>query len=318
MSTEIQSGTQEAASPAASAKNITRQEILSALSGKSTQDLLDNPAGDSVTPSAAEHAAAAPAAQETAASGEATGREQLRPEVLELTDKSGREARSDDRALRSWEEVNAAKQRLAEDQAKLIQERAALERERAQAAVKGNAWDQEIANYQAAIPAWDKQGRDDLVEAATKRIGELRQEKAQAGQRARMAELKEAQHKELIALLKENPHLGNLEHEQTKALDAFLRAKPAFLSYPEGLRDAYAIVSSQQVKGKVGTVEKELAATKQRLTERERLLQPATGLPPAASGSEDTTFESLPSSTRKERILAALRGVERQGGNLLS
>ena len=112
--------------------------------------------------------------------------------------------------------------------------------------------------------------------------------------------------------MNENPDLRNKDSELFKAVDGILKRRPILTTYPEGIRDAVEAAKVHQRAARVDVLEKELAETKQRLAEREKLLQPGTGGPSSSSAS-GTNFDNLPRGQQREALLDSLRRADQAG-----
>lgn len=225
--------------------------------------------------------------------------------------KSNRDDKSTERATKTWEEINSEKNRLAEERARFEREKQEFEVKATavrDAAKKAEASAEELESY---AKEWEQEGRDDLAKEARLRAANIRAEAKVIEQRSKEAAFKAAQNKVIGELVKENPDLSKEDSELSKNLNKLLQAKPALLSYPDGIRDAVQFLKSQTAVTKVAALEKEVAELKQQLAAKEKLLQPSGGgssAPASGQRIENMPVDDAIKVLREQVRAAADRG----------
>jgi hypothetical protein len=224
-------------------------------------------------------------------------------------------AKSRDRAAKTWAEIEAEKTRLTEERKALDADRARIAGQEAKNTASTAAPKYRPEQYETLARQFDAEGRDDMARIARDEAARLREE----AQQARIADQRDALTKawraNLTEQIKKHPELNDPASELHKRVDALLKSRPVLFSYAEGIDDAVEAIRSrldadgaEKVRGEKSALENEVAALKRQLTEKERLLQPAKGGPPAPAKPE--TFDDLSLDQQRAVIVRELQAAD--------
>lgn len=289
----------------------SRDDLRARLEGM-TIDEMATSTGSSVTPSPGEHAPGAEASPEKAA--DETGTDGAKPgQEGRERDESGKfkakgAGKDAERAAKTWDEINAEKARLETERAALEQARREFDAKAAtikDAASKAKASASDLRRFAEEFKA---EGRDDLAEAALSQAAKLEAEAGQVEQQAKVAEFRQKQDAVIREVVRENPALADRNSELYRMTSEVLKRVPALLTEPAGLKAAVEYAKAHTAASRIPVLEKELAEVKQRLAEREKLLQPATGGPSSPSG--EVPFETLSTAERSKRLRESLKTAD--------
>lgn len=308
------------AAPADASKTLgSEAEILRALEGMTVDSLLNS---ESVTPQdPGKHASGEDASQGEKAgdqsatsqaadsSSTTTARTETDPNK---TEQQTRDDKSTERASKSWEDINREKAELARNRTELERQRQELEQRRAELLPEAQKAKTTADDYDRMASEWAAEGKDHLAKAAKERAALLRRSAQETEQQAQVAQLRQQQMAVMREVVEANPDLKDTKSALHVEVEKLMRQRPVLASYPDGIRDAVEVARLRLQAGTLEALRRESADLKKRLSEREKLLQPGTGAPSAASVAGDT-FDSLPSAERHKRIEAELRAAESRG-----
>jgi hypothetical protein len=295
--------TEQAGSPSEAASIDDRSQLLA--------DLATEDRGvaslSSVIPEDAEHAASG---AEDEGAGEGKSDEQaVAADQDGKTAKPGEAATTDEGKTKEREEKAL---RRADDEWKKIQaEKATLQRERE--AIEASK--REVTNgpkaedYERLAETYRAEGRDDMAKVAMDEASRVRSEVQSNRAKAATESLTRTIQANFAKACETDPDLQNPESDLYKRVDAVLKARPVFFTYPEGVLDVIGSAKAALKSERVGALESEVASLKQKLTEAEKKLQPTrAGLPVTARGSEN--INDIPLDKMRVRLLAELRGED--------
>ena len=224
-----------------------------------------------------------------------------------------KESKPDERASKTWEEINREKAELERQRLEFERQRQEFEMRKAEILPEAQRAKATAEDYDRMASEWAAEGKDQLAAAAKERAALLRSTAAKTEAEAREAQLRSQQNAVMREVLSAHPELQDRNSALHREVAAVMKARPVLASYPDGIRDAVEVARLRLEAQSTEALRAEVASLKQRLTEREKLLQPGTGAPTAASGNSGTDFDSLSSEEREKQILKVLRSAESRG-----
>jgi hypothetical protein len=291
--------TEQAGSPSEAASIDDRSQLLADLA---TEDR-GAASASSVIPEDAEHAASG-AEDEGAGegkSGEQDGKTQKAPVEAATTEEGKATKEREEKALRraddEWKRIQAEKETLR-------RERDAIEASKREVATGPTPED-----YERLAETYRAEGRDDMAKVALDEASRVRSEAQSNRAKAATESLTRTIQANFAKACETDPDLQNPESDLYKKVDAVLKARPVFFTYPEGVLDVIGSAKAALKSERVGALEAEVASLKQKLTAAEKKLQPSgAGLPVTARGTED--INDIPIDKMRSRLLAELRGED--------
>jgi hypothetical protein len=292
--------TEQAGSQSEAASIDVRSQLLADLA---TEDR-GAASASSVIPEDAEHAASG---AEDDGAGEVKSDEQV--VAVEKTAKPGEAAMTDEGKAKEREEKAL---RRADDEWKRIQaEKETLRREREaiEASRREATTGPKPEDYERLAETYRAEGRDDMAKVALDEASRVRSEQQSNRAKAATESLTRTIQANFAKACETDPDLQNPESELYRRVDAVLKARPVFFTYPEGVLDVIGSAKAGLKSERVGALESEVASLKQKLTAAEKKLQPSgAGLPVTARGTED--INDIPIDKMRSRLLAELRGED--------
>lgn len=226
--------------------------------------------------------------------------------------KPDRQERSDERATKTWEEINREKAEIQRQREEIERQRREFELRKAEILPEAKRALASAEDYDRMASEWAAEGKDELAKSAKERAAHLRRVAQETEAQAKAAELQQAQMTVMREVVTAHPDLKDPKSALHQEVESVMKLRPILATYPDGIRDAVEVARLRLESKSVENLRKEVADLKQRLAEREKLLQPGGGAPAAASASGES-FDSLPSGDREKRILEELRSAESRG-----
>ena len=215
----------------------------------------------------------------------------------------------------------AERQKLAQAEAELARERQKIEEERARLRaevadiqIEVGKVDATAADYDRWAGEFERDGDDNLAQAARERAAGLREKGKAVQARVRQARSEKERLEHDREAVRAHPELQDTKSDFSMAVLQILKGAPALAQMPNGLRLAAEHVAVSRRAQDADALRTRLADTEKRLAEREKLLQPGIGAPPGASGPAN--FDSLPLQAQRDALRRELRAAEEQGARL--
>lgn len=193
-------------------------------------------------------------------------------------DKKSRQEKSEERATKTWEEINAEKAKLQEERERLEAERASAEEYR-QKALNDIQTAKERQKHspedlERVAKEFENEGREDLAQAALARAEEIRKADAEAEQERQNMQFQTEWQTNAKLLAKEHPDLGDPKSELSKTVSHILEQRPVLKQYSNGIVDAVEVATTY-LKGKeVDALKQQVADLQSELDEKSKLIQP--------------------------------------------
>jgi len=295
---------------------ITREQLL----GQIAEIDGNAPASDTASTPTSDNAAEEPTSEtvnvEDKPKEEAPEpQEQEQPSEEQPKSKYSRAKKAQDRANKSWKEVNAAKEELKQQQAKLTADRQELEAKKTDAfsdiQQRKEAAQFTPDDYEQIAQEYREEGRDDLAELALQKAKTaketIQQQEVLNAQRTVM----EQWESNLSQQVKDNPSLQDQDSELYKFTSELLDRKKILATYPEGINDAVE-AAKQFIKAKrVDTLEAENSKLAQQVEELNGKLQ-INGTTVDQSGRLES-FSNMSTDRQRDELLNMVKDHDQRG-----
>jgi len=295
---------------------ITREQLL----GQIAEIDGNAPASDTASTPTSDNAAEEPTSEtvnveDTSKEEAPEPQEQEQPSEEQPKSKYSRAKKAQDRANKSWKEVNAAKEELKQEQAKLAADRQELEAKKTDAfsdiQQRKEAAQFTPDDYEQIAQEYREEGRDDLAELALQKAKTaketIQQQEVLNAQRTVM----EQWEANLSQQVKDNPSLQDQDSELYKFTSELLDRKKILATYPEGINDAVE-AAKQFIKAKrVDTLEAENSKLAQQVEELNGKLQ-INGTTVDQSGRLES-FSNMSTDRQRDELLKMVKDHDQRG-----
>ena len=295
---------------------ITREQLL----GQIAEIDGNAPASDTASTPTSDNAAEEPTSEtvnveDTPKEEAPEPQEQEQPSEEQPKSKYSRAKKAQDRANKSWKEVNAAKEELKQEQAKLAADRQELEAKKTDAfseiQQRKEAAQFTPDDYEQIAQEYREEGRDDLAELALQKAKTaketIQQQEVLNAQRTVM----EQWEANLSQQVKDNPSLQDQDSELYKFTSELLDRKKILATYPEGINDAVE-AAKQFIKAKrVDTLEAENSKLAKQVKELNGKLQ-INGTTVDQSGRLES-FSNMSSDRQRNELLKMVKDHDQRG-----
>lgn len=206
----------------------------------------------------------------------------------EDTAKKSKYAAESDRRVKTWQEINAEKERIKAEREQWLKEKADWEKQRAEAhpvSVK-DEHGYTAEDYEKAAKNFEEEGEHKLAKSATERAQKLRHQ-------GMVQEFNKKFSETWTGLVKEHPELGNQASEQFKAVQEVMSKNKVLQTFPEGVKYAVEWVKMQSRTKDYDTVKTELEKAKQQLEALNKKLAPTGGRVLESKAEGEVPFEKM-------------------------
>lgn len=301
------------------ADELTREQLIAmAINADAQAGNSDNQGDDAKQPEPAQPADQKPAEHDTEADAQPAKDSEKEPSPDAPKAKTGdRKEKETQRLEKTWQAVNAEKEKLAAERAEIERLRAEAQQAQQQPqqpqqpdAIRDNTG-RTAADYKEAAKMLRDEGEDSLAELADKKAAELEQAEQQAQQQQSIEQAKAAWMDSVNNTLKERPELADPNHELSQAVKALIEKNPGFVHLPNGFALAAEVAASKLAAGRVAALESEAKELRTQLETERKKLAPAGGS--ASFGKPGAkNLEQLPPSQRRAQLLAMAAELDSQ------
>lgn len=236
-------------------------------------------------------------------------------EEEEPKSKYSRAKKSQDRANKSWREVNEAKAALKKEREELEAQKKAYqdghEKSLEEIQQRTNTSRYSPEEYESIAQEFEDEGDHANAEAARKAAKQARQtatEQEQKKQQAEFVSKWDTNWKQATATHKD---LNDQESELFKMVGQLLERKPVLTQYPEGITDAVEAADMYLKANRSSDLEKQVSDLKKQVAEYEEKLT-LNGSQPGGT-MQIESFDKLPADRQRAELLKAMSSADESG-----
>ena len=229
--------------------------------------------------------------------------------------KYSRAKKSQDRANKSWREVNEAKAALKKEREELEAQKKAYqdshEKSLEEIQQRTNTSRYSPEEYESIAQEFEDEGDHANAEAARKAAKQARQtatEQEQKKQQAEFVSKWDTNWKQATATHKD---LNDQESELFKMVGQLLERKPVLTQYPEGITDAVEAADMYLKANRASDLEKQVSDLKKQVAEYEEKLT-LNGSQPGGT-MQIESFDKLPADRQRAELLKAMSNADESG-----
>jgi hypothetical protein len=229
--------------------------------------------------------------------------------------KYSRAKKSQDRANKSWREVNEAKAALKKEREELEAQKKAYqdshEKSLEEIQQRTNTSRYSPEEYESIAQEFEDEGDHANAEAARKAAKQARQtatEQEQKRQQAEFVSKWDTNWKQATATHKD---LNDQESELFKMVGQLLERKPVLTQYPEGITDAVEAADMYLKANRASDLEKQVSDLKKQVAEYEEKLT-LNGSQPGGT-MQIESFDKLPADRQRDELLKAMSNADDSG-----
>ena len=229
--------------------------------------------------------------------------------------KYSRAKKSQDRANKSWREVNEAKAALKKEREELEAQKKAYqdghEKSLEEIQQRTNTSRYSPEEYESIAQEFEDEGDHANAEAARKAAKQARQtatEQEQKKQQAEFVSKWDTNWKQATATHKD---LNNQESELFRMVGQLLERKPVLTQYPEGITDAVEAADMYLKANRSSDLEKQVSDLKKQVAEYEEKLT-LNGSQPGGTMQLES-FDKLPADRQRAELLKAMSNADESG-----
>ena len=229
--------------------------------------------------------------------------------------KYSRAKKSQDRANKSWREVNEAKAALKREREELEAQKKAYqdshEKSIEEIQQRTNTSRYSPEEYESIAQEFEDEGDHANAEAARKAAKQARQtatEQEQKKQQAEFVSKWDANWKQATASHKD---LNDQESELFRMVGQLLERKPVLTQYPEGITDAVEAADMYLKANRASDLEKQVSDLKKQVAEYEEKLT-LNGSQPGGT-MQIESFDKLPADRQRAELVKAMSSADESG-----
>jgi len=229
--------------------------------------------------------------------------------------KYSRAKKSQDRANKSWREVNEAKAALKKEREELEAQKKAYqdshEKSLEEIQQRTNTSRYSPEEYESIAQEFEDEGDHANAEAARKAAKQARQtatEQAQKKQQAEFVSKWDTNWKQATATHKD---LNDQESELFRMVGQLLERKPVLTQYPEGITDAVEAADMYLKANRASDLEKQVSDLKKQVAEYEEKLT-LNGSQPGGT-MQIESFDKLPADRQRAELVKAMASADESG-----
>jgi hypothetical protein len=229
--------------------------------------------------------------------------------------KYSRAKKSQDRANKSWREVNEAKAALKKEREELEAQKKAYqdshEKSLEEIQQRTNTSRYSPEEYESIAQEFEDEGDHANAEAARKAAKQARQtatEQEQKKQQAEFVSKWDTNWKQATATHKE---LNDQESELFRMVGQLLERKPVLTQYPEGITDAVEAADMYLKANRASDLEKQVSDLKKQVAEYEEKLT-LNGSQPGGT-MQIESFDKLPADRQRAELVKAMASADESG-----
>ena len=246
--------------------------------------------------------------------------EEEKPEQTEDEEKSqskySRAKKTQERANKTWRDVNAEKAAVKKERQELeAQQKAFTE----QQSVSRDEITQRSAQsryspdeYEAIAKEFEDEGDNANAEAALKAAKQAREAVAEQDAKSQQAKFVAKWDSNWKAAAAEHGDLNDQNSDLVKMVGRLLERKPVLTQYPEGITDAVEGATMYLKADRATSLEKQISELKKQVAEYEEKTQ-LNGTQPGGNILEVESFNKLPVDQQREQLMKAMEQADDTG-----
>ena len=235
--------------------------------------------------------------------------------------KYARAKKTQDRANKTWREVNAEKAALKKEREELAAQRQALteQQDKSLAEIQQKTATSRYSpdEYEAIAKEFEDEGDHANAEAARKAADQARSAVKEQDAKAQQAKFVSAWDTNWKSQAKEHKDLNDQDSELFKMVGQLLERKPVLTQYPEGINDAVEGAVMYLQANRSASLEKQVSDLKKKVAEYEEKTQ-LNGSQPASNILQVESFDKLSTDKQRAELMKAMRQADDSGAEMFA
>jgi len=235
--------------------------------------------------------------------------------------KYSRAKKTQDRANKTWREVNAEKAALKKEREELAAQRQALteQQDKSLAEIQQKTATSRYSpdEYEAIAKEFEDEGDHANAEAARKAADQARSAVKEQESKAQQAKFVSAWDANWKSQAKEHKELNDQNSELFKMVGQLLERKPVLTQYPEGINDAVEGAVMYLQANRSASLEKQVSDLKKKVAEYEEKTQ-LNGSQPGSNILQVESFDKLSTDKQRAELMKAMRQADDSGAEMFA
>lgn len=235
--------------------------------------------------------------------------------------KYSRAKKTQDRANKTWREVNAEKAALKKEREELEAQRQALteQQDKSLAEIQQKTATSRYSpdEYEAIAKEFEDEGDHANAEAARKAADQARSAVKEQDAKAQQAKFVSAWDTNWKSQAKEHKDLNDQDSELFKMVGQLLERKPVLTQYPEGINDAVEGAVMYLQANRSASLEKQVSDLKKKVAEYEEKTQ-LNGSQPASNILQVESFDKLSTDKQRAELMKAMQQSDDSGAGMFA
>jgi hypothetical protein len=235
--------------------------------------------------------------------------------------KYSRAKKTQDRANKTWREVNAEKAALKKEREELEAQRQALteQQDKSLAEIQQKTATSRYSpdEYEAIAKEFEDEGDHANAEAARKAADQARSAVKEQDAKAQQAKFVSAWDTNWKSQAKEHKDLNDQDSELFKMVGQLLERKPVLTQYPEGINDAVEGAVMYLQANRSASLEKQVSDLKKKVAEYEEKTQ-LNGSQPASNILQVESFDKLSTDKQRAELMKAMQQADESGTEMFA
>ena len=235
--------------------------------------------------------------------------------------KYSRAKKTQDRANKTWREVNAEKAALKKEREELAAQRQALteQQDKSLAEIQQKTATSRYSpdEYEAIAKEFEDEGDHANAEAARKAADQARSAVKEQDAKAQQAKFVSAWDTNWKSQAKEHKDLNDQDSELFKMVGQLLERKPVLTQYPEGINDAVEGAVMYLQANRSASLEKQVSDLKKKVAEYEEKTQ-LNGSQPASNILQVESFDKLSTDKQRAELMKAMQQSDDSGAGVFA
>ena len=235
--------------------------------------------------------------------------------------KYSRAKKTQDRANKTWREVNAEKAALKKEREELEAQRQALteQQDKSLAEIQQKTATSRYSpdEYEAIAKEFEDEGDHSNAEAARKAADQARSAVKEQDAKAQQAKFVSAWDTNWKSQAKEHKELNDQNSELFKMVGQLLERKPVLTQYPEGINDAVEGAVMYLQANRSASLEKQVSDLKKKVAEYEEKTQ-LNGSQPGSNILQVESFDKLSTDKQRAELMRAMQQADDSGAEMFA